>query len=247
MRSLPLLLLIAAPAASGCAHNAPDQVPGQDTTPPPVRVVTETVTVRDPEADQRLFDLQMQLAEKDQQVEELQQRLDEAQRDVVRSMAKVQTLATRAEAASGMAEAEVALETLKRTVGAQGPGVAQPAALLQQATDAFNHQNYGGALWLANQAKNRAVDSRGRLAGTDSLQRLDGERLFSVPVRFETLGRTNLRAGPGTNYDAITTLDGGTALTGVSYVPSWIRVMDGDGRIGWVYGRLVQRRSGTGG
>lgn len=208
--------------------------------PPPVRVVTETVTVHDRETEQRVIDLQMQVADKDQQIEELQQRLEEAQRDVVRSMAKVQTLATRAEAASGMAEAEVALESLRRGAGAQSAEVARTAALLQKATNEFNQQNYGGALWLSNQARNRAVAARTRLSGTDSLQ-LEGEQQFTVPVRFETTVRTNLRAGPGTSYDAITTLEAGAAVTAYSHLQKWIRVVDSSGRAGWVYYNLVRR------
>jgi hypothetical protein len=242
-KSPSFLLLVAAPVGIACAGASPDIVPAPDTTPPPVRVVTETVTVRDRESEQRLIDLQLQLVDKEAQIEELQTRLDEAQRDVVRSLAKVQTLATRAEAASAMAEAEVALQTLRRAVGAQGPGVARTGALLKEATDEFNRQNYGGSLWLSNQAKNRAVVGRGRLTASDSLELLDGEKSFALPIRFETTGRANLRAGPGTSFEAVTILDGGTPVIGYSYLQQWIRVTDNNGRSGWVFYSLVRRRS----
>jgi uncharacterized coiled-coil protein SlyX len=244
MKSPLLLVTIALPVAIACAGSSPSLDPAPDTVSPPVRVVTETVTVRDRESEQRAAELQVQLMDKDAQIDELQARLDEAQRDVVRSLAKVQTLATRAEAASAMAEAEVALETLRRAVGAQGPGVARTRALLDEATEEFNKQNYGGSLWLSNQAKNRAAVSRGRLTASDSLGLLDGEKSFSIPIRFETTGRTNLRMGPGTTYETLATLDGGTALTGYSYLQQWIRVTDNSGRAGWVFYSLV-RRKGT--
>lgn len=231
-------------ALFGCARASPDPVPAPDTTPPPVRVVTETVTVRDQEAERRLAELQLQLVDRETQIDELQARLDEAQRDVVRSLAKVQTLATRAEAASGLAEAEVALETLRRTMGARGLAVTRTEALLREATDAFNQQNYGGALWLANQAKNRAVVGRGRLEGVAPLEMLKGEQTFAIPIRFETTVRSNLRAGPGTNFETLTTLDAGTPLSGYSYLDEWVHVTDNADRKGWIFFKLLRRRSG---
>jgi hypothetical protein len=242
MKSPPFLVTIAVPIAIACGGSSPNLEPAPDTNPQPIRVVTETVTVRDRESEQRASELQLQLIDKDAQIEELQARLDEASRDVVRSLAKVQTLATRAEAASAMAEAEVALETLRRAVGAQGPGVARTGALLAKATEEFNKQNYGGSLWLSNQAKSRAVVDRGRPAASDSSELFDGEKQFSIPIRFETTGRANLRAGPGTTYETVATLDGGTAVTGYSYLPQWIRVTD-NSRVGWVFYRLVRRKS----
>ena len=106
--------------------------------------------------------------EKEAQVEELQARLDETRQEVVRAMAKLQTLATRAEAASGMAEAEVALQTLKPGPGqAIAPEAAQGTRLLNQSSTEFNRQNYGGALYLANQAKTQAGAARGRLSAQE--------------------------------------------------------------------------------
>src|SRR5262249_19691717 len=160
-----------------------------DTTPRPVRVVIETVTVRDRELDQRLSRLELRLMERDAQVEELQARLDEARRDVVRSMAKVQTLATRAEAASGMAEAEIALRTLRRWAGGQpAPEAARAAKLLEDATKEFNIQNYGGALWLANQAKSTAGVGRSRFSAGDPNAARPGEVMFAVPLQLQTTG-----------------------------------------------------------
>src|SRR5512147_178263 len=114
--SYPVVLTSAAALAlAACSHRAPEVVPAPHTDPPQTRVVTETVTVRDRDLEQRVARLQLQLLDRDALVEDLQARLDAASRDAVRSMAKVQTLATRAEAASGMAEAQIVLQTLRRT------------------------------------------------------------------------------------------------------------------------------------
>src|SRR5256885_7379920 len=69
-------------------------------------------------------------------------------------MAKLQTLASRAEAASAMAEAEIALQSLKTAAAPQAvPETGQATQMLQQSTAEFNKRNYGGALKLAHQAK----------------------------------------------------------------------------------------------
>lgn len=87
--------------------------------PPTIKVVRETVTVRDPDLDKRVARLELQLLARDAQIEDLQTRLDDTRAEVVRAMAKLQSVASRAQAASAMAEAEVALQTMKS--GSQDP------------------------------------------------------------------------------------------------------------------------------
>src|SRR5260370_28549083 len=71
-------------------------------------------------------------------------------------MAKLQTVASRAEAASAMAEAELAVQSLRAAGGAPAPDLGQASALLQQGSAEFAKHNYGGAAYLANQAKSVA-------------------------------------------------------------------------------------------
>src|SRR5258707_4761143 len=124
---------------------------------PARRPPTQPVVARDTQLEQRVARLELRQLEKEAQVEELQARLDDARREVVRAMAKLQTLATRAEAASGMAEAEIALQALRTSGNPQGvPELGQAAQLLQLATAEFDKQNYGGGLYLPNQAKEAA-------------------------------------------------------------------------------------------
>src|SRR5213079_2057653 len=62
--------------------------------------------VHDSVLERRVARLELLVAERDAQVEDLQARLDEARQEVVRALAKLQTVASRAEAASAIAEAE---------------------------------------------------------------------------------------------------------------------------------------------
>lgn len=207
------------------------------------RAAPETVTVRDPDLEQRVARLELRVLERDAQLEELQARLDEARREVVRAMAKLQTLATRAEAASGMAEAELAVQSLRTTAGQQAaPEIAQAARLLDMSTAEFDRENYGGALYLATQAKNVAGAARGRLLGEDRGSLRPGEVLFALPLRLQASGRSNIREGPGPNFKVVYTISPGAALTGYSYLADWVRVTDDSSRTGWIHQSRVGRR-----
>lgn len=248
--AIALRLATAAALAGLCACSpAPDPapVPVADTATTPARVVTETVTVRDKDLEQRVSRLELALMDRDAQVEDLQNRLEETRREVVRSMAKVQTLATRAEAASGMAEAEIALQALKASSRGSGSAdVARVSKLLRDASNEFNKQNYGGALYLANQAKSTAGVGRTRSSGGDVPSLRPGEVAFAVPVELLASARCKLREGPGTTFRVLATLESGATLTGLSHVDQWVRVSTDSGATGWVFWNLVQRRADAG-
>ncbi len=248
---LPLLAACSLVTACPGFHWPPG--PDPNTSPPPKPRPTRPTrpgsppatapAVHDTVLEQRVARLELRVLEKEAQVEELQARLDDARREVVRAMAKLQTLATRAEAASGMAEAEIALQALRGGGGAQGsPEVAQVAQLLQLATGEFDQENYGGALYLANQSKAVAAAGQGRLASVERGTLRAGEVPFAVPLRLQTVGRANMRVGPGGGFDVAFTLEAGAAVTGYSYVDQWVRVTDESGRAGWIFQGLVGRR-----
>jgi hypothetical protein len=234
VRFLPVLLLATLLVSSSRSSSNPD------TRARPARRVAQGGAGREAELERRVVELELRLLEKEAQVEELESRREDTRGEVVRTMAKLQTAASRAEAASGMAEAEIALQTLKASIGQHAPEVAQVTVLVRQSTAEFNKQNYGGALYLAGQAKAVASESRGRGANGGSSRA--GETRFATPVRLKSTGRGNVREGPGTNFDIAFSLDGGSPLIGHSYLDDWIRVSDDNGRTGWIFRTLVTRR-----
>ena len=234
MRSFFVFLaFIAIAIASACSPTPP-------APPPTIKVVRDTVTVRDPELDKRVSRLELQLLARDAQIEDLQARLDETRAEVVRAMAKLQSVASRAQAASAMAEAEVALQTMKSGVTSDPPEAAQVTRLVRQSATEFDKANYGGALYLANQAKTVASSYRGRL-GVSREGARPGETLFAVPIKLKTTSRGNVREGPGTNFAVSFTADPGSAITGYSYADEWVRISDDGGRTGWIHQTLVAR------
>jgi hypothetical protein len=239
----PLLLLTAVLIAS-CKHSPP-------ANPPPVRAPRDTTRVRvsppprDTALEQHAARLELHVLEQEAQVADLQTRLDDARREVVRAMAKLQSLATRAEAASGMAEAEIALQALRAAGGNNStapPEWSQGNQLLQLATTEFDQQNYAGALYLATEAKNAAAAGQRRATSEDRGATRKGEVPFALPIRVQTTGRANVREGPGPNFKVLFTFESGAPLVAYSYVDQWVRVTADNDRTGWIHQTLIGRR-----
>jgi hypothetical protein len=234
------VLLGVSPSLSGCAAKQAETAPLPTTA---ARRQARAAAAARAEQDRRLARLELTLLEKNAQVEELQERLDQAREEVVRAMAKLQTLASRAEAASGMAEAEVALQPLRgRSTQQIAPEAAQATRLLREASSEFNQENYGGALYLANQAKALAAAGTGRLSSRERVADRPGEMSFAVPIPLKAVGSGNVREGPGTTAPIAFAVEGGDSLTGYSYLEDWVRISDEMGRGGWIYRKLISRR-----
>jgi len=228
------MLAVAALTAACSSANKPT------TTRP--RVVRDAVEVRDPDLARRLSKLELRVIEKETQVDQLETKLEDARDEVVRTMAKLQTLASRAEAASAIAEADVAAQSLRTTAGGQQlPEIGQVAKLLQQSNAEFNRQNFGGALYLANQAKAVATAGRDRAAAGSRGSSRPGETQFALPIRVKVASRGNVREGPGTNFSVAFAVEAGNLLTGYSYTDDWVRVSDDQGRSGWIFRSLITR------
>ena len=234
MRIRPVMM-VAAVLLPACSPKKVEVAPRPSATSHRARVSAAQRT----ELERRIGRLELSLLEKEAQVDELQSQLEETRQEVVRAMAKLQTIATRAEAASGMAEAEVALQSLKPD--AQAPEATQASRLLHDAATEFDQENYGGALYLANQAKSLAAAGGGRLAADEKGADRPGERAFALPIALRAVGSGNVREGPGLGAPLAFSVEQGDALTGYSYLDEWIRITDGTGRPGWIFRKLVSR------
>jgi uncharacterized protein YgiM (DUF1202 family) len=231
--------ILAALLLSGCAPKTVETAPNAAASRRSARI---SLAAR-AELERRAGRLELSLIEKEAQVEELQSQLEETRQEVVRAMAKLQTLASRAEAASGMAEAEVALQSLKTDGGqASEPEATQATRMLKVASAEFDQENYGGALYLANQAKALAATGRGRQAADERGRDRPGETAFALPIPLKAAATGNVREGPGTSSPLAFSVEPGDVLIGYSYVDEWIRITDGTGRSGWIFRRLVARQ-----
>ncbi|UCF56517.1 MAG: SH3 domain-containing protein [Deltaproteobacteria bacterium] len=199
----------------------------------------------------RIAKIQLNVLEKDAQIKELEQRLisqqemlDEAVQEVVRAKAKLRTLESKAEAASNMAEAEIAIKALKAELGAgkKDPDVIKAEQLLKMSAREFKKENYGGTLYLTSQAKGHIEAGQMRLRGREETPTFKGEVLFAQPLPLRVLKTSNLRERPDRNSKVLTTLEKGTTVVGYSYMGEWVRVHTEEGTYGWIYQTLVVGR-----
>lgn len=235
-------LVLAALLASGCVSLRKETTP----EPAPASDASSSETVEELRAENRqqavtLLANQVEIEQLQERLQSQHAMLEEAIQEVVRARAKQRSVQSRAQAAAEIAEAEIALERLSEA--ARGAAVAEQARkLLASASKEYESENFGGALYLVNQSKNRI-----RLAGlSPAAQRVDSgeasvadETVFGYPVPLSVTKRSNFREGPGTEFPVLSTIDAGTTLMGHASKGSWIRAQSPDGMAGWIHNSLV--------
>jgi SH3-like domain-containing protein len=111
--------------------------------------------------------------------------------------------------------------------------------LLDMSAQEFEKENYGGALYLASQAKSLLTMNQGRPVSREQLTPVAGEVPFATPLLLQIAKTSNVREGPGLEFRVVTTLEKGTRVTGYSYKGQWVRVQGDHGLSGWVFQTLV--------
>ncbi|MBI5461749.1 MAG: SH3 domain-containing protein [Gammaproteobacteria bacterium] len=229
--ALPLLTWL----LSGCALLQPP-------APPPAAVDCTR-------QDREIVQLQQVLTEKDTEIQRLRaqqnvqaKELKQTTGEVARAEVKLRRLATQADAASQLAEVEVALQGVQsgahpRRALAQ---LAQAQLILDAGAASFAQGDYGAAVELAAQSQEIVdmVASGHRRSTPDARDAV--EVPFQVPVALRTRVDSHLRAHPGRTASALGVLRQGTALQAHAYRGEWLRVRTEDGRAGWVFGTLLE-------
>jgi hypothetical protein len=193
--------------------------------------------------------LKQLLAEKDelirsQNVRELDQAqvLQETASEVSRTKSKLHRLATQPEAASKIAEVEVAMDTLKQAMLDESDIPLQSLAqrLLDAATVAYRQKDYSNAMNYAAQSR-ELIDMT-----SNSARKLQESQhttvIFKTPIALFTTRADNLRAGPSDHAKVRGLLAKGTSLTAIAYHSDWLRVQTEDGRFGWIQNTQVDVR-----
>lgn len=200
-----------------------------------------------------LASVRIQLLEKEvlidvlnQRFEDQQKRMDDAIIEVVRTKAKLRSIESKAEAASTIAETEIAAKVLKNQAEAAGledlEEMIKAESLLKISTTEFSKQNFGGALYLAGQAKNQIRAGHIQLGGNRDDRPVEGEMAFLQPLPLKSVKNSNFRSGPGLTFKIITELKKGTRIIGYAHKGDWIRADTEDGLKGWIFKALVGAR-----
>ena len=229
---------------SGCrAQRAVPDQPESDKTRDEVQSPSSALEEENGNLKLLLLEKETQMKEMEMHQASLQIKIDEAIQEVVRAKARLRSLESRAEAASNMAETEVVLKMLKsqRPEMADSPGILQAEQLLKMSTAEFKKENYGGALYLAAQAKDQIKLSQTlpQREAEGSTQLLPGEVPFALPLDLLVLKTSNVREGPGLDYKVIFTVAPNSSLKGYSYKGQWVRVEGENNLKGWIFQTLV--------
>lgn len=201
-------------------------------------------TTANRELEEKLARLQLLLLEEKSHAKELNKNLNETILEVVRARAKLHSLESKAEAASTLAEGEIALKALKtNTAGIEKDAeILQAEKLLKASNLELGKENYGGALYLAIRAKALIKEGQRRSKDREKTPMRTGEVPFAVPLPLRLVSTSNVREGPGLDTKVLFSLREGSPLVGYSYQGLWVRVRTEAGQDGWIYYSLVDGR-----
>jgi hypothetical protein len=202
--------------------------------------------------EREIVRLQQLLAEKDAQIHAYQamqqgqaKTLRETNTQATHARIKLRRMATLPDAASSIAEVEVAMEQLKSVPLAASEKLTQKQAqrLMKAAVASFEEENYMAAMDYAAKASgfldminsNRASGQRGSGQVTTPFP-------VSIPLRATT--NSNLRSRPDLAAEVLVVLRKNSAMVADAYQGQWLKVKTVGGQTGWILGRLVEAEEG---
>ena len=157
-----------------------------------------------------------------------------------RAKAKLRRLATQADAASSIAEVEVALDRLRAAPGsdARAASIAVPQRIIESAATPFTQGDYDTAMDRAAQAEQLVAMLQQPHASAKTATR-GPEVPFDLGVALRVIEDSNLRRQPRRTAPVHAVLPRGTMVIARGYRGSWLRVDAGNGETGWVHRSLV--------
>ena len=193
--------------------------------------------------------LKQKLAEKDELIRNLNAReqdhaqvLQETTSEISRTKNKLHRLATQPEAASKIAEVEIAINAARQAVFDESDAVFQLLAqrLLDAAMVAYRQKDYSGAMNHAAQS-GELIDAIANPA-RKALESQDATLIFRISIPLLVTRTISLRADPTDHSRVIGSLEKDTPLTATAYSGNWLRVQTRDDLSGWIQSQSVDVR-----
>jgi hypothetical protein len=231
-------------AVSGCA-TPPSEPPAGPAPAPPAPVAATVPEPACPSCDEQhreIARLRQDLAGREAELRELRasQReqvkvIQESTREAARAKVKLRRLATQAEAASYIAEVEVALASLRAAPGAAAtsPLLDLAQAMIAATAGPFAQGDYGAAMDRAAQAEQLIAVAADLQAGSKARARASGEVLLQVSIPLSVTIEGQLRRQPLRSAPVAGVLKKDAPVVARAYKGSWLRVEAEDGRSGW--------------
>jgi hypothetical protein len=240
--------------AVGCTAPGPAPEPPAEAQVPPAPVVAP------PRADAcapcaalktEIAQLQRRLAERESELSDLRAQrqeqakaLEESARQAARTTARLRRLATRASAASYIAEVEVSMATARSAPNAESEQATLNRAqqLLDASRAPYDKGDYAGAIDRASQAAELIAKAAEEPAGAPARTGASPLEHLAVPIRLRVRIDSHLRSGPSARAAILAVLTGGTPVLANARRDGWLRVATPDSRSGWVYRPLLEPR-----
>jgi hypothetical protein len=220
----------------------PEPEPAQPSpSPPPTVVAPEPVCAACVDRSDEVARLRQELAAREAELKDLRssqreqvKAVQESTREVTRAKARMRRLATQADAASYLAEVEVAMEAMRATPAAsQSPLLGLAQAFLDASQPAFAQGDYAAAMDRAGQAE-QLIAAAGESAPATPRSRVTGEVLLQVSIPLKASADSALRREPQPRAPVVAALRKDTALVAHAYKGNWMRVETDDGTFGWL-------------
>lgn len=214
-------------------------------TPPPPRLSTgpESTCPSCEEQIREIARLRQDLANREVELRDLRasQReqvkvLQEATREGTRAKVRLRRLATQADAASYIAEVEVAMESLRSSLGAKStvPLMVLAQGILESTAAPFAQGDYGGAMDRAAQAEQLIALVAHNQVRSRSRRGVPEEVPLQVAIPLKVTTDSNLRRRPFGRAPVVGLLKKDSPLVAHAYKGNWMQVETDDGRSGWI-------------
>lgn len=170
--------------------------------------------------------------------------LQESTREATRARVRLRRLATQADAASYVAEVEVAMAALQASLGARSTVALLVLAkdILESTAAPYALGDYGGAMDRAAQAEQLIVLVAQFQLRSASRRRVPGEVPLQESIPLKVTMDSNLRRQPLGKATVVGVLKKDGTLVAHAYKGNWMRVETEDGRSGWVDQRQLGAR-----
>jgi hypothetical protein len=241
-RILRLLAVAAAAGLGACATAPPEPLPPQPVAPPVMTTLPEAVCPVCTDHSFEIARLKQDLAAREAELKDLRSNtreqakvVQESTREVTRAKAKLRRLATQADAASYLAEVEVALKAQRAVSPPEAsPLLALAQARLDAAAAPFAQGDYVTAMDRAAQAEQLLAVVGDTQPPAAMRSRASPEVLLQVTIPLRSTVDTRLRRDPLPKAPVITIVKKDSPLVAHAYKGRWMRVETEEGRSGWI-------------
>ena len=162
--------------------------------------------------------------------------LQESTREVTRAKVRLRRLATQADAASSIAEVEVAMESLRASHGttATVPLIVLARGILESSAAPFAQGDYGAAMDRAAQAEQLIALVAHPRVRPRPRPPVPGQVPLEVEIPLKVTSSSNLRRQPLRTARVVGVLEKDRLLVAHAYKGRWMLVTTEDGRSGWI-------------